>query len=120
MKVLASVVMLLLISAAAYAADVDGKWTGTITSPMGDLPVTFNFKADGAKLTGSTLGFDGMEVQIKDGKITDKNISFTVEFDFGGMPFALSYKGVVEGDQIKMTAEAFGMPFEFVVKKAKE
>src|SRR4030095_1705156 len=77
MKVLASVVMLLLVSAAASAADVDGKWTGTSTSPQGDLPVTFTFKADGAKLTGSTLGFDGMEVQIKDGKITDKNISFT-------------------------------------------
>ena len=120
MKVLASVAMLLLVSAAGYAADVDGKWTGTFTSPTGDLPVTFNFKADGAKLTGTTLGLDGMEVQIKDGKIADKTISFTVEFDFGGMPLALSYKGVVEADQIKMTAEVFGMPFEFVVKKAKE
>jgi len=53
---------------------------------------TFNFKADGAMLTGSTLGFDGAEVPIKDGKIDGNNISFTVTFDFGGMPFVLSYK----------------------------
>jgi hypothetical protein len=119
MKVLASVAMLLLVTTAVYAADVDGKWTGTMTGPQGDLPVAFTFKADGAKLTGTTLGLDGMEVPIKDGKITDNTITFTVEFDFGGMPFALSYKGIVTADQIKMTAEAFGMPFEFVVKKAK-
>jgi hypothetical protein len=119
MKVLASVAMLLLVTAVVYAADVDGKWTGTVTGPQGDLPVTFTFKADGAKLTGTTVGFDGMEVPIKDGKIDDKTISFTVELDLGGMPFALSYKGLVATDQIKMTGEAFGMPFEFVLKKAK-
>lgn len=120
MKVLASVAMLLLVTAGAYAADVDGKWAGSITGPQGDLSITFTFKADGAKLTGTTVGLDGMEVPIKDGKIDDKTISFTVEFDFGGMPFLLSYKGVLATDQIKMTGEALGMPFEFVLKKAKE
>ena len=38
--------------------------------------------------------------------------------DFGGMPFTLEYKGVVSTDQIKLTADFMGMPFEFVVKKA--
>ena len=120
MKVLASVLMLFVVTAVAYAADVDGKWTGSIGGPDGEIPVTFNFKADGAKLTGSTVGFDGTEVQIKDGKIDGNTITFTVTFDFGGMPFMLSYKGVLASEQIKMSGDAFGMPFEFVLKKAKE
>ena len=121
MKSLVVMGMILLLAVPSFAADVDGKWSGTIMGPMGDIPVNFTFKADGEKLTGSTMGFDGSEVQIKDGKIADgKNISFTVTFDFGGMPLAISYKGVVAPDQIKMSADALGMPFEFVLKKTKE
>jgi hypothetical protein len=30
----------------------------------------------------------------------------------------LTYKGVVAADQIKISGDAAGMPFEFVVKKA--
>lgn len=119
MKILTSMLLLLVITTAAYAAEVDGKWTGTISGPAGELPLTFNLKADGAKLTGSTLGFDGSDVAIKDGKIDGNNIAFTVTLDFGGMPFTISYKGVLATDQLKMTGEAAGMPFEFVLKKEK-
>lgn len=121
MKILVSalIAMILFGATAAYAADVDGTWTGSIQGPQGELPISFTFKADGAKLTGSTVGPDGMAVQISDGKIDGNNISFTVNLDFGGMPFMLSYKGVVSADQLKMTGEAFGMPFEFTLKKGK-
>src|SRR5215510_13261523 len=119
MKVFGSILALLIITVTAYAADVDGTWTGTVQGPMGDFPVSFTFKADGAKLTGSTLGFDGSPVPIMDGKIDGNTITFTVTFDFGGMPFMLSYKGVVSADQIKMAGDAFGMPFEFLLKKSK-
>jgi hypothetical protein len=119
MKFFASVVLLFVMVVTAYAADVDGTWTGTVPGPMGDLPVAFTFKADGTKLTGSTKGFDGSDVPIMDGKIDGDTISYTVTFDFGGMPLMISYKGVVSGDQIKISADVFGMPIEFVLKKAK-
>src|SRR6185295_3922903 len=109
---------LLIAAVPAFAADVDGKWTGSIAGPAGDFQLTFTFKADGTTLTGSTTGMDGAEVPIKDGKVDGNNISFTVSFDFGGMPLTISYKGLVEKDQIKMSGEAFGMPFEFTLKKA--
>src|SRR5215831_13017994 len=118
MRIALSLLVLMVMCVTAYAADVDGTWTGTVPSPMGDFPVSFTFKADGTKLTGSTLGFDGMPVPIQDGKIDGNTITFTVTFDFGGMPFMLSYKGTVSKEDIKMSAEAFGMPFEFVVKKS--
>ncbi len=120
MKFFASALVLFVVGVTAYAADVDGAWTGTVQGPMGDFPVSFTFKADGTKLAGSTIGFDGSEVPIQDGKIDGNTITFTVTFDFGGMPFMLSYKGVVSSDQIKMSGDAFGMPFEFVLKKSKQ
>jgi hypothetical protein len=110
--------LLLLLTGLTFAADVDGKWSGTISTPGGDMPVSFTFKADGANLTGSTLGMEGNQVPIKDGKIDGNNISFTVSFDMGGQEMKISYKGVVAADQIKLSGEAMGQPFEFTVKKA--
>ena len=119
MKFFAIGVLLLALCVSAFAADVDGKWTGTVSGPGGDIPVAFTFKADGAKLTGSTTGFDGAEVPISDGKVDGNNISFTVTFDFGGMPFVIAYKGIVSAEDIKISGEAGGMPFELLLKKAK-
>jgi hypothetical protein len=45
---------LLLLAVPASAADVDGKWTGSVDTPNGAFPVTFVFKAEGSTLTGST------------------------------------------------------------------
>ena len=119
MRVFVGVMMLVAVAVTVYAADVDGTWTGSVSGPQGDFPVTFNFKAEGTTLTGSTLGFDGSPIPIKDGKIDGNMISFSVELDFGGMPLVLQYKGTVAPDHINMSGEAFGMPFEFIVKKMK-
>lgn len=120
MKIICSIAALFLVSVSAYAADVDGTWTGLAAAPGGDVPVTFVFKADGAKLTGTTTALDGGTISVKDGKIDGSAITFTVTFDFGGAPFVLPYKGVVSPDQIKLTADAFGAPIEIVLKKSKE
>ena len=119
MKTLASVAAtLLLLSVSAFAADVDGKWSGSVSTPNGDFPVTFNFKADGTMLNGSMAGPDGGDIAIKEGMIDGANISFWLSIDMGGNALKLTYKGVVAADEIKISGDAAGMPFEFVVKKA--
>ena len=118
MRFVAILMIMFALCVPVFAADVDGKWTGNISSPAGDLPVAFTFKADGAKLTGTTSSFDGSEVAITDGKIDGQNITFKVTLDFGGMPFILDYKGVVSPTELKITGEALGMPFEVLLKKA--
>jgi hypothetical protein len=118
MKLFAPVAALLLLAVSAFAADVDGKWTGSVSTPNGDIPVSFNFKADGATLSGSMAGPDGGDIAIKDGMIDGANISFWLSIDMGGNALKLTYKGVVATDQIKISGDAAGMPFEFVVKKA--
>ena len=110
-------IILALLASSAFAADVDGKWSGSMTTPGGDVNVGFTFKADGATLTGTTTGPDGMDVKITDGKLDGNNVSFTVNLDFGGMPLVLNYKGVLSGAQIKFTIDVFGMPLELTVKK---
>ena len=114
------VVMLALVLAAApaRAADVDGKWSGSLDSPMGPVQMGFTLKADGATLSGTSTGPDGAELAIKSGKIDGNKISFVVSIDFGGMAFDLNYTGIVSADNIQMTLDFMGMPMPFTVKKA--
>jgi len=118
MKIRSIAIALVFFAGSCFAADVDGKWAGTLSTPMGDVPVAFTFKADGANLTGSTSGPDGSEVKITNGKADGNKISFSVSFDFGGMPLQLDYKGVVANGEIKMTIDIAGMTMELSVKKA--
>ena len=89
MKRFAATAVFLLLTGVAFAADVDGKWTGTMTTPNGDVPVGFTF-------SDVIAAFDKP----------------------GGMPITLNYKGVVAKDQIKFTIDVFGMPLELLVKRA--
>ena len=104
---------LLLLTSFAFAADIDGKWSGTITGM--DMPIEFTFKAEGQTLTGSHI-VGGTETAIKDGKIDGNNISFSVTLDMG----KFVHKGVLSGDQIKMTYDdGSGQTGEIIIKKAK-
>lgn len=118
MRISALLLGLMLLAAPAFAADVDGKWAGSLETGNGPVNVNFDFKADGTTLTGSMGGPDGAPLPIKNGKIDGKNITFNVTLDFGGMPFELAYKGVVAPAEIKLTIDIMGMPLELVVKKA--
>jgi hypothetical protein len=101
-----------------HAADVDGKWTGSLDTPMGAIPIEFNFKADGATLNGSMAGPDAGQIPIKNGKVDGNKISFNVSIDFGGMSLDFVYTGTVSGDTLQMSSDFMGMPFMFALKKA--
>ena len=120
MRFLTVVLGLMLFALFATAADVDGKWSGSITTPQGDFNVVFNLKGDGAALSGAMVGMDGKDNPIKDGKIDGNNISFSVDLDFGGQSVTLNYKGVVAQDEIKFDGEAAGQVFELTVKRDKD
>lgn len=116
-RVLALLLGIVLLAVPAVAADVDGRWTGPMSTPNGEIPVTFVFKAEGEKLTGAMIGMNGNEIAIANGKIDGNKISYSVTLDFGGMPLEMSYKGVVSAAEITLDGEVFGMPFQLVVKK---
>jgi hypothetical protein len=66
--------------------------------------MAFTFKADGEKLTGTAPG-PGGPVEIKDGKIKGNKLSFKFGIDFQQMKMTFKYKGVLSGDEIKLTYE---------------
>jgi hypothetical protein len=90
---------LLLAASPAFAADLDGKWTGSIDAGNGPVEVNYAFKADGTTLTGNP-------------------ITFSLDLDFGQGPTTFKHTGVVSPAEIKLHTEFMGMPFDFTVKKA--
>lgn len=103
----------------ALAADVSGKWTGTVTTPRGDQQITFTFKVDGATLTGTVTTMRG-DTPITDGKIDGDNISFTQKLSFNGNDVTINYTGKVDGDSIKFTRTMGDRPAtEFTATRAK-
>lgn len=101
-KLAAGAIFLLLVTVAALAADLNGKWTATVTTPRGEQNITFNLKTEGAKLTGTVETPRG-SMDIQDGKVDGDQISFTQVMSFNGNERHISYKGKVDGDKINFT-----------------
>ncbi len=108
---------LLLATVPAFAADVDGNWTGSIDTPNGSVMVSYTFKAAGNTLTGSTTGPDGSVTPIKDGKIDGTKISFSIDLNFNGNTTTLMYTGTVSPGQIVLSSSFNGQAMSFTVKK---
>ena len=83
-----------LLAVPSFAGDISGKWEAEMAAPKGGpgggaggpgggpggpMKFGFDFKVDGAKLTGSQTGPRGNANEILDGKIDGKNISFIIK-----------------------------------------
>jgi hypothetical protein len=109
---------LLLAATPAFAADIDGKWVGSIDTPNGAMAVTYTFKADGDKLTGAAEGPDGSQLAFTDGKIDGNKLSFNLSLDLGGGPVTFVYTGELTGTELKLHTSFMDMPIDFVLKKS--
>ena len=118
-KLIVVFAILLALTAGALAADVSGKWVAQVPGRSGNTrEVTFTFKADGDKLTGSMAGRQGQEIAISDGKISGDTLSFSISMERGGDTIKQNYTGKISGDSIQMKREsAQGQPREFTAKR---
>ena len=80
------------------AADITGKWKGAMQT--GNRELTFDLKADGAKLTGTITGLIDKPVEIKDGKVQGDTVEFWVMSEYQGQPVKLVYKGKASAGEI--------------------
>ncbi len=109
---------LLLLAAAAHAADASGNWTWSTPGRNGgpDRVSTLTLKAEGAKLTGkvSASGRDGkaVETPIADGKVDGDSIAFNVVREINGNSTTTKYAGKVSADKItgKIETNRDGQP----------
>jgi hypothetical protein len=103
------------------AADIDGKWTAEVPGREGAVMTqTYEFKAEGDKLTGKMSGPGGREMEISDGKISGEDISFKVNVEFNGNSMTWNYTGKLSGGELKLKREGGRGPArEITAKKVK-
>lgn len=94
-------VLLVVAPAVALAADVTGTWTGSIDAGGNAIPISFTFKQDGAKITGTVQG-PSDPLAITDGKIDGDKVSFKVSFN----GTTITHEGTVTGDEMKLTSKS--------------
>jgi hypothetical protein len=103
------------------ATDVTGTWEGEFKMPDGSasFPLSFTFKQDGMKLTGSIASPQGGDpIVITDGKVDGDKISFKVSFN----GTTITHEGTVTGDDMKLSSKSDSADFpggEISLKRTK-
>ena len=98
----------------AAIADLTGRWNGKITMADGsEIMLTYVFKADGEKLSGSIISPQG-ELPIYDGKINGNDFSFKV--DVGDSPILST--GKFYGDSVAVDATLEGRKLHTTLLRA--
>jgi len=112
-----SVVLLLALVSSCLAADVTGKWKGTMEG-AGD--VVLELKADGASVTGTMSDSEGKPRPITKGSLDGDKISLTVASEWQGNPITLLVTGTVAGDtmNLKIQTEDGAWGTDAVVKRS--
>jgi hypothetical protein len=116
----AALMMALTPITAKAATDITGTWAGELAGPDGGsgFHLSFTFKEDGDKLTGTVQGPQGDPIAITDGKIDGDKISFKVNVN--GM--TIIHDGTINaaGDEIKLGSKSDQGPSgELTLKRTK-
>jgi len=80
MKKILPVILFFLMASSCFATGIEGTWKALIQSSDGDMELTFVFKMDGEKLTGTMTSFNG-DLEITNTKIEGKDFSFDISFN---------------------------------------
>ena len=119
--VLCAALLMIFQAAPLFAAsDMTGKWTTTdMKMPDGTaFTLVFDFKQDGAKLTGTVTGPQGDPLAIDNGKVDGDKFTFTVSFN----GTTITHDGTVNGDEMKMSTKSDGdmPPMNMTLKRSAE
>ena len=85
--------------------DLNGTWLLVATSEGGTFEPKLHLKHDGDTLDGKYEWNEDITAEIKDGKIVEEEVTFTVTHDFNGEEIVVKYKVKLDGDKLAGTAE---------------
>jgi hypothetical protein len=106
-----------IVFAAFVIADLNGKWTGVIKTPDGnDLQVTYNFKVDGDKLSGTAESPAG-QVTVDNGKMIG-DTAFTFKVTVDGNDYPHSGKFYKNADSCGLDIDFGGQKVHTTLKRA--
>jgi hypothetical protein len=97
----------------AVIVDLNGKWAGTLTTPDGNsLNVAYNFKVDGANLSGTAESPAGV-VTIDSGKVSGDTFKFQVTVDGNIYP----HSGKIYADSCGLDIDFGGQKVHTTLKR---
>ena len=113
-RALLALMMTIGLAATAFAADVNGKWVGNVETPNGPLELTYELKVDGENVTGTVSSPMG-SLPIDKGKLAGDVLTYTVSLE--GAVITHEAKLNAAGDEIAIKATGDWGTSEYVVKK---
>lgn len=103
----------------ALAGDITGKWTASFDTQVGVQNYTYEFKVDGTKLTGTAKSNFG-QGDITEGSVKGDEVTFVENLKMEEQTLKITYKGKINGDEIKFTRQVADVATEeLVAKRAK-
>jgi hypothetical protein len=106
-----------------HGAETSGKWVTVITTPIGEMSYTYEFKVVGEKLTGKavmSMGNESSESALTEGSVMGDKISFVETLKIQGQELRCEYKGKISGDEIRGSRIVGSYAAEeFVLRRAK-
>ena len=97
---LLALVLILAFGAAAFFADITGRWVGSVSTPNGDFQIVYTFQATGETLTGALETPNGSG-PIRDGTVNGDEIAFVIDI----MDGAMRHTGTVTGDTLVLRSD---------------
>ena len=105
----------------AGAANLEGKWTGTISTPNGDMPVNAQIKKENDGYVGTVSGLEG-DVPLKDITLDGDKVTAGAVMSMQGQGFEVWYSFVLKGDTmtggVSASVQGQTMAFDLVLKRA--
>ena len=95
-----TLLLTLVLTAAAWAADLTATWDAAVESALGSGSPTFVLKQDGEKLTGDYSGALGSAKLA--GTVKGEAVDFSFKVDANGESIEVHYQGKVSADGKKM------------------
>ena len=106
MKTHITLLTLAVASLSAFAADITGTWKAEFETQRGLQKYTFNFKQDGANVTGKAsveMTDQKREAEFKDGKVEGDTVTFVEPLSIQGNEIKITYTGKISANEIRFT-----------------
>ena len=81
----------------SHAQGISGKWKASLEGPQGSMELSFTYKVDGTKLTGTVASPMGSQ-EINNGKVTENEFSYEIDM----MGNVMKFNGKLDKDIIKL------------------
>ena len=101
------------------ALNIGGKWSASITGPMGKMEMTLEIEQEGSQISG-TISSDFGQWKISDGLLSGNGLTFALSATIMGETMEMTFSGEAEKESIQGTISFMGGNAELKATKIPE